>query len=83
MVISARAILRPQKEWDCEDQQAPGCQIRIGRRPHLRLYGMANTGERPYEIRICVPCAHMSSGDNPKIGAALDDLERRRKELAE
>ena len=82
MVISARAILKPKKDWDCEHQQAPGCQIRIGRRPHLRLYGAAFAGDRPYAIRICVPCAHVTS-EHQKIGDALDDLERRRKELAE
>ena len=49
----------------------------------MRLYGMAYTGERPYEIRICVACAHLSSGGSQKVADALDELERRREELAE
>ncbi len=82
MLISARAVMKPVKDWVCEHGEAPGCQGRIGRRPHLRLYGYANRGEHPFEIRVCVPCAHLTSGQQ-KISVALDDLERRRREMGE
>ena len=83
MVISARAIVRPQKEWDCESRTALACEVRIGRRPHLRLYGSAHEEGPPYEIRVCLPCARMSRGNNQKIDDALAGLEGCGKELAE
>lgn len=79
MVISAKAILRPRKDWNCEHEQAPGCQGRIGRRPHLRLYGAAHNGDPPYAIRVCVPCAYLTSG-HQKIADALDEIMRATKE---
>ena len=57
LVISVTAVHRPRKEWSCDHGGGRECQGRIGRRPHLRMYGSSGGGERPYVLRVCIPCA--------------------------
>jgi hypothetical protein len=64
--LSARYVKRPRKHYYCE-----WCEKVIDG-PYIRLYGMADTHERPWTLRLhptehCCP----NLGGDTKIAAAL------------
>ena len=76
MIISAKLIKNPRKERDCDN-----CR-RVITGSQLRLYGSAETGDKPYILFVHpfpksenFTCYHMDRSD-PKIQKAL---EKRRK----
>jgi len=53
MTIS-RTIRTARKEHQCEE-----CRNKIERgEKYIRLYGMAQTPDPPYEIKLCMKCDH-------------------------
>lgn len=48
--ISAKLIRKPRKVWCCEM-----CGLRIIG-AHIRMYGSASRGDKPYVIRVCPGC---------------------------
>jgi hypothetical protein len=69
MLISATVIRKPRRNRRCEI-----CSKFIGPQPTLRLYGAAETGDKPYLLWFHVPCAQNWTGFDPKITAALQQF---------
>lgn len=64
--ISAKVVLEPRRSWHCAMcRNGP-----LG--PHLKLFGMGEAGDKPYEIRVCPGCAGTSM--DPKVRAVLEEL---------
>ena len=63
--IQAKPIRKPRKVWLCAD-----CRMSMSG-PHVRMYGCADEGDKPYELRVCLDCA-MRSGDEKVNGAARE-----------
>ena len=64
--ISAKLVRKPRKDWGCDS-----CGNPIGRASHVRLFGSAEPGDKPYRITICIECADRCAGAEPKVLAAL------------
>lgn len=76
MVISAKAVRKPRRAYVCGDCR----QVIDG--PHLYLYGMAHTGEKPYALRLHTSCILMPENDK-KILAAWSAASKMLSDLPE
>lgn len=68
-IISATPILHPRRERIYHSHL---CGKSMGR--HVRLYGAAHPGDRPYVMRICPECAG-NSIEGTKINLAFRAIE--------
>ena len=65
MIISARIIKKPRKVRKCECHLCNGGKIIEGEQ--VRLYGYAETGDKPYVLYVCPK----SVEDSPDVQEAL------------
>ena len=62
--ISATIVRKPRARRRCEC-----CGSKIDG-PHVRAFGSAETGDPPYVVRVCLPCARRDRA-NSRIVAAV------------
>ena len=55
MIIAVDLVFKPRGSYRCS-----GCRGEIIG-THVSLFGAAERGDRPYRIRLCVPCAQDSA----------------------
>lgn len=64
--ISATLVRHPRRSWKCDS-----CGVPMGMATHLRMYGSADGGEKPYCIRICLRCADQCASRDAKVKVAI------------
>lgn len=81
MIISAKVVRRPRTVSMCPVRVSAACTVFLpAGEPRVRLYGCAETGDRPYAMCICVPCADAGAGgatDQPEKLRRVLELWRR------
>lgn len=66
MTIAARLVFKPRRAYRCGGHRA---EI-IG--THVSMFGMAEAGDKPYGMRLCIPCAQDTArAGDAKVAAAL------------
>lgn len=64
---SARAIRKPRKHWHCDS-----CHRCLSEFAHVVMYGCADEGDKPYNVRWCVPC--VMDGNDAKAQTAAREI---------
>ena len=66
MIISAKIIKNPYTDRFCETSRCRGKLPINGE--HVRLYGYANRGDKPYVIYQCLGCSLYNDDIRKKLG---------------
>ncbi len=70
MLISAKIIKKPRKRRECDGYKCNGDKVMYGEQ--IRLYGAAETNDKPYVLYICHECAK----DSPDVQKALERIRK-------